>query len=68
MPLIPNLLFPVRGPVHARLFGEALTRYLDHVDRNAEAAAAAEDAEAAEAEAWAPAGDKEVRKACTHRQ
>ncbi|KAG8706214.1 hypothetical protein FRC08_001207 [Ceratobasidium sp. 394] len=54
MPPLPMMLEPPRGPVHARLRAEAIRRYCDWVDRDAEAA------EAEAAQAAAPVPDEEV--------
>ncbi|EUC57341.1 hypothetical protein RSOL_219290, partial [Rhizoctonia solani AG-3 Rhs1AP] len=41
-PLLPNLIAPVTGPVHGRLRHTLLERFLDHADRTADAAEAAQ--------------------------
>lgn len=53
LPPLPNLLSPLRGPVHARLRGKVLERYINSAECKADAA------DAAKAAARAQALDKE---------
>lgn len=60
IPPIPNLLSPLRDPVHARLRHKALVRYIDCANRDAEAAMAEAASTDEEEDQLAPTDDDEV--------